>query len=300
MACLSAGKINNFYLMSLGRGLGALITPTQGRIRKSFGATVAPEVDQAKIWQVPLSEIAPDPKQPRKNFKSEELQELSDSIQEHGILQPLLVSEKPDGGYLLVAGERRYRAAKLAGLSMVPVLVKIMADQTRLEVSLIENIQRADLNPMEEAFAYRRLIDEFHLTQEEVAKKVGRSRPSIANAVRLLDLPEEVRSALIGDKINTGQARALLTLANSEKQLAMLASMLGEKISVREVERAVTKQMPAKNFSKKDPNLIYWEDKLRAVFGTKVIISKKGDQGAVAINFYSKDELARLLKKLSG
>ncbi|MDO8499925.1 MAG: ParB/RepB/Spo0J family partition protein [bacterium] len=285
--------------MSLGRGLGALITPTQGKPKRFFQSGAGSD-GKDQLWQIPLSEIQPDPTQPRKHFQPEVLQELADSIKEHGILQPLLVSEKVDGGYLLIAGERRLRAAKLAGLATAPVLVKKLAEQARLEVSLIENIQRADLNPIEEAFAFRRLVDEFHLTQEEVGKKVGKSRPSISNTMRLLNLPDEIQLALVEGKINMGQARALLSLETREKQLSMMASMLGQKITVRDVERAINKDHHSSGIpTRRDANLVYLEDKLRAALGTKVIISKKGEQGSIAINFYSKDELGRLVKRLS-
>lgn len=281
--------------MSMGRGLGALIAPT-GPKKKIFetGSKVNPE----RIWLVPVSEITPDPKQPRRYFKQEELQELADSIKEHGVLQPLLVSELTDGGYQLIAGERRWRASQLAEQATVPVIVKQMADQERLEVALIENVQRADLNPIEEGFAYKRLVEEFGLTQEAVAQKVGKSRPAVANAIRLLGLPEEVQNALITGKVSTGQARALLTLNDKQQQLDMLASMLGEKITVRQLEQQVQKQAP--KTVRKDPNLLYVEEQLRAVLGTKVQVSSKGEQGAITINYYSKEELKDLIKKITG
>ncbi len=282
--------------MSLGRGLGALITPTNtGRQVRQYGVS---EDTKDKIWNIPLSEIQPDPNQPRKHFNPEELQELADSIKEHGVLQPLLVIEKANGGYELVAGERRFRASKLAGLATVPVIVKKMADQERLEVSLIENIQRADLNPIEEAFAYKRLIEEFDMTQEEVGIKVGKSRPAVANAIRLLDLPEEIQKALVDKKINTGQARSLLSLETSEKQLAMLSSMLGQKITVRELEKEVNRQRIDKSTLRRDPNLAYLEDKIRTALGTKVSITQKGDKGTISLQYYSKEELARIIKKI--
>jgi len=285
--------------MSLGRGLNALITSTGGRQKRQYGVDVGGSDDQSKVWNIPLSEIQPDPGQPRKNFKVEELEELASSIKEHGILQPLLVSEKDDGGYILIAGERRWRAAKLSGLATVPVLIKKYADQVRLEVSLIENIQRSNLNPLEEAFAYKRLMDEFGLTQEEVGQKVGKSRPAVANAVRLLDLPEEIQASLAEGKINTGQARSLLGLETKDKQMAMLSSMLGQKITVRELEREVAKQRPVTTPSRRDANLLYLEDKLRAALGTKVSVSQKGDKGTIGIQYYSKNELARLIKKMT-
>jgi ParB family chromosome partitioning protein len=209
--------------MSLGRGLGALITPTKNQ-SSSQELRAQPE---AKIWDIPLTEIRPMVNQPRKQFTVDELQELADSIKEHGILQPLLVNEQTDGKYEIIAGERRYRAAKLAGLSTVPVIVKpLPSQQLKLEIALIENIQRADLNPLEEAFAYKRLMEEFGLTQEEVAHKVGKARPTVANAVRLLDLPNAVQTALIEGKIKMSQARTLLALENETQQVEMLQYIL--------------------------------------------------------------------------
>ncbi len=283
--------------MSLGRGLGALITPTNKVVNQSSHAS---EVE-GKIWFIPVTKITPDPNQPRKHFKPEELDQLAASIKEHGVLQPLLVVEKTDGGYELVAGERRWRASQLAGLTTVPVLIKQWANQEKLEVSLIENIQRENLNPLEEAFAYKRLIEEFNLTQQQVADRVNKSRPAIANAVRLLDLPAPVQAALVEGKINSGQARALLSLASSQEQLNMLSSMLGEKITVRDLEREANKQKVLSNRPiRKDPNILYLEDKLRAELGTKVNISSKGVRGTIAIDYYSDEDLKRLVIKLLG
>lgn len=282
--------------MSLGRGLGALITSTA-----SFHKSAAREkLDDQRIWQVPVSEIYPNPKQPRRNFPVEEMTELAESIKKHGVLQPLLAGERADGGYELIAGERRWRAAKQAGLGTVPVIVKELADQEKLEVALIENIQRQDLNPIEEAFAFKRLTEEFGLTQQEVGDKVGRSRPAVANMIRLLDLPEEAKEALITGKISTGQAKALLGLDNPKKQLAVLSSMMGQKITVRELEREINRQREDKSKMRRDPNLTYLEDKLRAALGTKVAITQNGERGTIVISYYSREELARLIKKLSG
>lgn len=280
--------------MSIGRGLGALIASTGSRKKQTFetGST-----NSERIWQVPVSEIKPDALQPRRHFNDAELKELADSIKEHGVLQPLLVSELDDGGYQIIAGERRWRASQIAGQATVPVIVKKMADQERLEVALIENVQREDLNPIEEGFAYKRLIEEFGLTQEQVAEKVGKSRPAVANAVRLLGLPEEVQNALIAGTISTGQARALLTLTDKKQQLDMLASMLGEKITVRELEKEVRKHSSA---SRKDPNLLYIEEQLRSALGTKVTVTGKAEKGTVIINYFSKEELKNIIKKITG
>ncbi len=278
--------------MALGRGLNALISG--GSKQKN-----EPEADLSrtdKVWHVPVSSITPNAHQPRKNFSAPELEDLASSIKEHGILQPLLVTERPDGGYELVAGERRWRAAQMAGLATVPALIKKFADQQKLEVALIENIQRENLNPLEEAFAYQRLMEEFSLTQQDVADKVGKSRPAVANTVRLLALPEEVKAALADKRINMGQARALLGLEDSAKQLDMLSSMLGQRITVRELERTVGKQNPKK--SHRDPNLNYLEDQLRTALGTKVTLTKKGERGTIVIDYYSEEELSNIIKKI--
>lgn len=280
--------------MSLGRGLGALITPSSHR-----GPSANEKNSQDKIWNIPISEVSPDPNQARRYFDMESLKELAESIKGHGILQPLLVSEKTDGGYELIAGERRLRAARLAGLSFVPVLVKKLVDQDKLEVALIENVQREDLNPIEEAFAYKRLIEEFGMTQEEVGQKVGKSRPAVGNAVRLLDLPEEIQAALIEGKINTGQARSLLSLETTEKRLDMLSSMLGQKMTVRELEREVSKSKIDKSSNRRDPNLTYLEDQLRSALGTKVSITQKGERGTITIQYYSKEELMKIIKDVT-
>lgn len=281
--------------MSIGRGLGALITSSSPK-KKQFETGSAENPD--RIWQVPVSEVQPDPEQPRRQFKPEELQELADSITEHGVLQPILVSELANGGYQIIAGERRWRASQLAGKATVPVIVKKVANLERLEVALIENVQRQDLNAIEEGFAYKRLIEEFGLTQEQVAAKVGKSRPAVANMVRLLGLPEEVQNALITGKISTGQARALLTLTDTKQQLEMLNSMLGEKITVRDLEKTVRGKAPLAG--RKDPNLLYLEEQLREALGTKVSVTGRGEQGAITINYFSKDELKDIITKITG
>lgn len=281
--------------MSLGRGLSALITPSAPTIAKQTPTATA----DGKIWEIPLSNLKPSLNQPRKFFKPDELQELAESIKLYGVLEPLLVEEKADGGYEIIAGERRYRASKIAGLTTVPVIVKKLAPVAKLEVALIENIQRADLNPLEEAFAYRRLMEEFGLTQQQVAEKVGKSRPVIANTVRLLDLPNPVQTALIEGKINMTQARTLLALEKPQDQLAMLGSMLGEKITVRELEQKVAlHQGGSLAPERRDPNVTYLEGQLRTTLGAKVTISNKGEKGTITISYHSKEELGDLVKKI--
>jgi ParB family chromosome partitioning protein len=286
--------------MALGRGLGALIAPTiSGKQKKEvvfLNKKNEPGIAN-KIWSIPISEINPNAKQPRQYFDTEELKELSDSIKKHGLLQPILVSEKKDGGYEIIAGERRWRASKLAGLVSIDALVKQMPEAEKLEVALIENIQRTDLNPIEEAFAYERLINEFGLTQQEVSEKVGKSRPAIANTIRLLDLPEPAKKALIEKKINSGQARALLSLKSEKDQLDALSSMLGQKISVRELEKKIQKTKSFESL-RKDANLIYIENKLRDELNTKVSITKKGESGKIMIDYYTKEDLGRIVKKI--
>jgi ParB family chromosome partitioning protein len=286
--------------MSLGRGLNALITSTGPRTRKVFATGAGGASSNFdKLWQIPVSEIFAAPNQPRKSFKEEELKELAVSIKEYGVLEPLILTEKTDGGYELVAGERRLRAAKLAGLATVPALVKAMAEQEKLEVALIENIQRENLNPIEEAFAYQRLMEEFGLTQQQVADKISKSRPAVANAVRLLELPDEAKNALIDGKINTGQARALLSLESRDQQLKILASMLGTHITVRELERTAAVNRTGGK-SRRDPNLLYLENKLREKLGAKVNITQKGEQGTIVVSYHSQEELGRLIQEIVG
>lgn len=277
----------------MGRGLGALLGPTTGKKKESAASSHGAE----RVWLIPLSEIVPDPNQPRKNFKPEELQELAESIRVHGVLQPIIVMEKNDGGYVLVAGERRYRAAKLLNLPTIPALVKALPEEQKLEVALIENIQRSQLGPLEEAFAYKRLIEEFGLTQQEVAEKVGKSRPAVANIVRLLALPQKIQEALTDEKITMGQARALLSISNESEQLEVLESMLGEKMTVRELESTV-RAKKAPGSTKRDPNILFVEEELRGALGTKVSVSQKGQTGTITIHYFSKDELAEIMKKI--
>lgn len=284
--------------MALGRGLGALITATGGRPGK-----MQPEAagQREALWQVPITKIITNPHQPRKSFPAAELAELAMSIKQYGILQPLLVAERTDGGYELVAGERRLRAAQQAGLVTVPVVVKKLADQEKLEIALVENIQRQDLNPIEEAYTYRRLMDEFGLTQQAVADRVGRSRPAVANMVRLLELPDEIQAALMQGKLSMGQARALLGLSGTTEQIAMFRSMQGEKITVRELERTVSVKSATGvrgNARRRDPNIVHLENELRRALDAKAAISRRGSGGAITITYHSPEELSDIIKKI--
>jgi ParB family chromosome partitioning protein len=255
----------------------------------------------ARIEEVDISLISPNPFQPRKVFEQVGLQELADSIKEHGVIQPLVVS-KTATGYELVVGERRFRASQLAGLQKVPAIIKReLEDQTKLEVALIENIQRRELNPIEEAQAYDRLMKTFNLTQEQVAKKVGKSRPAIANTVRLLNLPAEIQRAVVEGKISEGHARAILGLPDTEKQLLMYKMVLEQGLNVRQVEakvREVTvkRQMDA---AAPDPKLMALETELRGKLGTQVKIQRQGRGGKITIEFFSDDELNDIIHKMA-
>ncbi|MDP2692451.1 MAG: ParB/RepB/Spo0J family partition protein [bacterium] len=287
--------------MALGKGLNSLIP--QGRFRKTIRKETSnvSDGDHNRIWHIPLSEISPNIEQPRKNFSHEELEDLVASIKKHGILQPITVTEKTDGGYELIAGERRLRSSQIAGLATIPAIVRIATAQEKLELALIENIQREDLNPIEEGFAYKRLIEEFNLTQQEVSEQIGKSRSTIANMVRLLDLPELIQKALIDKKISTGKARALLTLKDEGEQLKVFRSMIGEGFTVRDVEKEVYGEpvKSRKGSVRRDPNIAAQEELLEERLGTKVVIAQRGEKGAITIHFSSKGELKRLLQELT-
>ena len=247
--------------------------------------------------------IEPNSEQPRKNFDEEALKELADSIKEYGILQPLLVQKK-DSHYEIIAGERRWRAAKLAGLVEVPVLIREYDKQRTMEIALIENVQRADLNPIEEALAYQRLIQEFDLTQEEIAGRVSKNRATITNSMRLLKLDPRVQQMLVDEQISSGHARALLGLEDGERQYQAAKKIVQENLSVREVERLV-KLLNRPEKEKKEPekgpdiNLIYKqiEENLKTIMGTKVVINRKDkNKGRIEIEYYSQEELERLIE----
>ncbi len=287
--------------MPLGKGLNSLIP--QGKIRKTIRKETGngTEVDHNRIWHIPLSEITPNSEQPRKHFSHEELEDLVASIKKHGVLQPIIITEKTDGGYELVAGERRFRSSQIAGLASIPAIVRSTTAQEKLELALIENIQRQDLNPIEEGFAYKRLIDEFNLTQQEVSEQVGKNRSTVANMIRLLDLPEEIQKALIENKISTGKARALLSLKDEKEQMKVFKSMIGEEMTVRDVEKEVygEGQKSRKGSVRRDPNVAAQEELLEERLGTKVNIMQRGKKGTITIHFSSKDELKRLLQELT-
>lgn len=251
---------------------------------------------------VKISSVEPNINQPRKQFDEDALLELSESVKQYGILQPLLVSDKKDY-YEIIAGERRWRAAKLAGLKEVPVIVKEFSEQELVEISLIENIQREDLNPVEEAKAYKRLIDEFNLKQDEVADRVGKSRTAVTNSMRLLKLTDKVQQMLIDEMITAGHARAILAISDKEKQETVAMKVFDEKLSVRETESLVKHMLEPPKTEKKSKfttaeDAIYesLEEKMKSIMGTRVQIHrKKKDKGKIEIEYYSKDELERII-----
>lgn len=250
---------------------------------------------------VKISSVEPNLNQPRKQFDEDALLELSESIKQYGILQPILVTDK-NGYYEIIAGERRWRAAKLAGLKEVPVIVKEFNDQELVEISLIENIQREDLNPVEEAMAYKRLIDEFHLKQDEIADRVGKSRTAVANSTRLLKLDEKVQQMLIDEMITAGHARAILSISDKESQATVAMKVFDEKLSVRETEALVKHMLEPPKEKKRavstTEDTVYeqLEERMKSIVGTRVFIHrKKNNKGKIEIEYYSKDDLERII-----
>ena len=248
-----------------------------------------------------ISMIEPNREQPRKKFDEDALQELSESIKQYGILQPLLVSDKKDY-YEIVAGERRWRAAKMAGLKEVPVVVKEFSTQEIVEISLIENIQREDLNPVEEAMAYKRLIDEFHLKQDEIAERVSKSRTAVTNSMRLLKLDSRVQQMMVDEMISAGHARAILAISDPEQQYNAAMKVFDEKLSVRETEKLVksiltpTKKKPVVSNPTEDAIYESLEEKMKGIIGTRVFIHrKKNNKGKIEIEYYSRDDLDRII-----
>ncbi len=288
----------------LGKGLDILIP--QGVLKEETAEEKKNSTHETADFMVKISLIEPNKEQPRKAFDETALAELADSIKQYGVIQPLVVVKKDDH-YVIVTGERRWRAAKLAGLKTVPVVVKNLSEQEIMELSLIENIQREDLNPVEEAMAYQRLIQEFHMTQDELAKKVSKSRTAITNTIRLLKLDKDVQELLVSRQITSGHARALLGLENLDEQYDLAMRIVEEGLSVRETEEMIRlMNQVAEEKEEKKPDdaideqtkIIYenYENLLKRLMGTKVSIKKKkNDKGKIEIEYYSLDELERLL-----
>lgn len=287
----------------LGKGLDSLIPNAVGeaKVKKETKEAVKEEKGGQETI-VKITMVEPNRKQPRKNFDEDALQELSDSIKQFGLIQPILVQDRKDH-YEIIAGERRWRAAKMAGLKEVPVIIRNYSEREIMEISLIENIQREDLNPIEEAQAYKRLLEEFHLKQDEVAERVSKSRAAVTNSMRLLKLTDEVQQMLIDDMISTGHARALLAIENPEEQYTVAQKIFDEKLSVRDVEKLVKNlHKPAKPAKKsaddKTMEAIYLdiEEKLKQRLSTKVTVTSKGEgAGKIEIEFYNHEDLDRLM-----
>lgn len=282
----------------LGKGLDALI-PSGGKNQQPAAAPSA----ASGVQQVAVDSIQPNPRQPRIHFKENDLAELSASIQEHGVIQPLIVTQKPNGTYILIAGERRWQASKKAGLRTVPVIVRQASNQELLEIALIENVQRADLNAMEEAEAYRQLAEEFGLSHEMVAKRVGKSRVTVTNTLRLLGLAEVVKQALVDGLITEGHARALLSLSTQKAQASALQTIINLSFSVRQTEEFVRKLAGQKTVKAKKPvrsaDVADVEKRLQNSLGTKVALKHGKKGGTVTIYYYSGEELDALLDKLT-
>jgi ParB family chromosome partitioning protein len=277
----------------LGRGLDALIPGAPKPAFAEVATTVEPE------RQVAIDRIRPNPRQPRADFDEAALNELAASVRAQGILQPLLVRPDGDGGYELVAGERRLRAARLAGLREVPIVVRDVSDRESLELALIENIQRDDLSPLEEAAAYQRLLDDFGHTQEEIAARVGKSRPAIANALRLLRLPEPIKRELARGRLTAGHARVLLSLDTADAQLRAARQILARQLSVRDTEKLATARRDGDaRRAPRDPHRAALERELAAALGTRVRIVPRGRGGRIEIEYYSNEELQGLAGRL--
>ena len=282
----------------LGKGLDSLITDKVSKPVKPKSEHAADAV------MIDIKKVEPNREQPRKKFDEDALIELSESIKQFGVLQPLLCQERDDY-YEIIAGERRWRAAKIAGIKEVPVIIKKLSEQEIMEISLIENLQREDLNPIEEALAYKRLIDEFKLKQDEVAERVSKSRTAVTNAMRLLKLNEKVQQMVIDEMLTTGHARALLGIEDQDIQYVLAQQIFDQKLSVRDTEKLVKSMQNEKKGKKKEPEkldskllAIYsdLEEQMKKIMGTKVLInSKNSNSGKVEIEYYSQDELDRII-----
>lgn len=280
---------------ALGKGLGALIPETNNIEEKEIESNNT-------IREIDINKIVPNEEQPRKIFDEEKLTSLSESIKENGIIQPIVVVKDKEF-YKIVAGERRWRAAKIAGIKKVPIIEKKLNDKEVMELSLIENLQREDLNPIEEAEAYKRLIDDFNLTQEAISTKVGKSRPVIANSLRLLNLHDKVKQYLIESTISVGHGRLLLEINDKEKQFEAAKRIIDDGLNVRQTEKLIKEILEKKDRKKvpvkKDIYIKEMEDRLKNVLGTKVYINNGKKKGKIEIEYYSKEDLERLIEILN-
>ena len=282
--------------IGLGKGLGALLP----------GSDEAPS---SGLIEAPVRAIVPNPHQPRSQFEEQTLRELADSIREHGLIQPLIVTRTGEDHYTLIAGERRWRAARLAGLETVPVVIKDVAPQQMLEMALVENVQRSDLNPLEEALAYKHLSEEFGLTQDQIAQRVGKSRVAVANTLRLLKLPEAIKARLADGLITEGHARALLAMTDAAVQQRLLSQIVKNGLSVRQTEELVRRLLEDHPATRKlSPGTSHprgsgadtraLEERMRRALGTKVILSRSKKGGTIMIHFYSEEELDAIYRRI--
>ena len=283
----------------LGKGLDSLITNKVEKAPQPHTEEKAVSEHMADAIMMDINKVEPNREQPRKNFDEDALLELSESLKQFGVLQPLLVQARDDY-YEIIAGERRWRAAKIAGLKEVPVIIKKFSEQEIVEIALIENIQRENLNPIEEAIAYKRLLNEFNLKQDEVAMRVSKSRTAVTNSMRLLKLDERVQQMVVEEKLSTGHARAILGIEDPELQYQTACKVFDESLSVREVEKLVkTLSAPKKEVKKTEINQAVYDDmseKLKQIMGTKVqILPKNNEKGKIEIEYYSSDELERII-----
>ncbi len=299
----------------LGRGLGALIPPKPQTIDSSASSVASGQDahhtpyatdaqdrhpnNTSEVRQILVDQVDPNPHQPRTHFDHAQLEDLIESIKEHGVIQPIVVTPAPDGRYELIVGERRLRASKIAGLLTVPAIIRTATDQQKLEIAIIENVQRQDLNPLEEARSYLRLQDEFNLTQEEVGRRVGKSRPQVANIIRLLQLPDAIQNVLVEGKISVSNARTLLSIPTEEDQMALFHAMVQGNFTVRQTEARVPHLHTRKTISV-DPNVADAEDQMRRALGAKVIV-KRGvrGEGEVRIAFFNDEDLQAIVKKVT-
>jgi len=287
--------------MPLGRGLNSLLP--QKPIAAKFSTDEINKIDEKnRILQVEIERIQLNPHQPRKRFDHADQEELINSIKAYGIIQPLIATKIDDNNYQLIAGERRLKAAQILNLKTVPVIIREAKELEKLELALIENVQRKNLNPLEEALSYKRLIDEFNLSQEDVAQKIGKKRSTIANTLRLLTLPEEAQKAILDEKISEGHARAIAALNNEKEQIEFLKKILHSQMTVREAEDQVKKVRVKSHLRviKTDPVVLEQEEKLRNFLGHKVTIRNKMRGGEVAIHFSSQEDFNEIYKKLLG
>ncbi|MBY0758704.1 MULTISPECIES: ParB/RepB/Spo0J family partition protein [Sellimonas] len=288
----------------LGKGLDSLIPDNKGS-RKNSAAQKENKEETVSSGErmVKINKVEPNREQPRKKFEEDSLLELADSIKQFGVLQPLLVQQK-DGYFEIIAGERRWRAAKLAGIKEVPVIVREYTDKEVVEIALIENIQRENLNPIEEAMAYKRLMKEFHMKQDEIAERVAKSRTAVTNSIRLLKLDDRVQQMVIEDMISTGHARTLLGLEDGEEQYAIANKVFDEKLSVRELEKLIKELKNPKEKKEKqsrENDFIYrdLEERMKGIMGTKVCVNRKANgRGKIEIEYYSDEELERLFEMI--